>query len=380
MQLANLERVVASTMDSSVKHSSQTQGDKKHTVVFFPSATAMIGNPYWQILKSSLEKRNFFISEDEQPVTLSLGWLVRSRKKVGVLHFHYFQGFYKSSNVFKKVIKLFLFAFNMLAARVLGFRTVLTLHNLEATEPVQPAWIDYLGHWIAVNLSERVIVHCNSARELMVRKYGRKRQIHEIAHPNFIEWYPNTISREEARKQLEIPDGAVVFSFFGAIRPNKGVELFVQAFQRLKGERFRCVIAGNGSLNEQYARSIQSMVKNDSRVSFYMKFFPAEDVQIILNSADIMVLPFARILTSGSTILSMSFARPVIAPRMGCLPTLIENNCGWLFNPGDVDSLAETMRFAAAQNYIQVGKNGYKEISQYTPENFGAQTAQVYLD
>ena len=348
-------------------------------VAFFPTVQSLAGNPYWSMLVEELSKLGVDI-DLEAPPYFDLLWLINHRTKINILHIHYFQQFYKSSTLIRKFVKLILFASNMIAARLLGFRTVLTLHNLEGTYLVQPAWLDYLGHWIATNFSERVIVHCNEAQRLMIKKYGRRRNVYVVDHPNFIDYYSNHISREDSRKRLNLSVNDFVFTFFGGIRPNKGIEILIQAFQKLPDENYRLLIAGKVYPPEEYAQSLQVLASNDKRVYFNLNHIPDEDIQVYLNATDIVVLPFSKILTSSTVHLAMSFARPVIAPRIGCLPELIGLEVGWMFQHGNVDSLADAMELAANSDGDQVGKKAYEKISRFSPSHFAEQTLKVYAD
>jgi len=132
-------------------------------VAFFPTVKNMSGNPYWPMLVLALEKIGIQFHY-ETPGAFTTGWLLKNRKTIDVLHLHYCQQFYTIRKGQTRLLSVLRFGFNMLLARVLGFRTVFTLHNLEPTYQLQPAWVDDLGHYIAVNFSDRVIVHCNEAR------------------------------------------------------------------------------------------------------------------------------------------------------------------------------------------------------------------------
>jgi glycosyltransferase involved in cell wall biosynthesis len=265
-----------------------------------------------------------------------------------------------------------------LLARALGFRTVFTLHNLEPTYQLQPAWVDYLGHLVATNFTDRVIVHCDEARQLLAERYGRRRHVFVVNHPNCINWHPNLVSKEAARKALDLSDNLFVFTFFGGIRPNKGIETLIQAFLRLKDKNFRLVIAGKMFPPESYSASLQELAMGDARILFSLRHIPEDEIQVFLNAADVVVLPFARILTSGSANLAMSFGRPVIVPRMGCLPALIETDGGWLFEPNDPNSLAVAMKSASISDINQFGQRAFEKISSNTPEQFAEQTIQAY--
>jgi len=60
---------------------------------------------------------------------------------------------------------------------------------------------------------------------------------------------------------------------------------------------------------------------NDKRIKVFLDFIPDNDIQIYMNAADIIVLPYLDILNSGVAILAMSFGKPVIAPRTGSIPS-----------------------------------------------------------
>ncbi len=338
----------------------------------------MKGNPYWAILESILQKNGFEVYENP-PRLITLKWLVNHRNKVNILHIHFIHQFYASSKPGRvRLIYVLLFGMNLIAARLLGYKTIFTLHDLEPTYPAKPAWVDFLGHYFAVNLTCKVIVHCSEAKRLMTKKYGRKRQVQIVNHPNFINYYPNSVSKLAAREKLRLPDDATVFTFFGGIRPNKGIENLISAFQSINDDNFRLVIAGKPNKPMEYAQTLVDLAKTDKRISFFYEQIPDDKVQIFMNSADIVVLPFSKILTSGSAILAMSFKRPVIVPSMGCLSELIKIDAGWKYVPGDTESLAEAITIAASSDFVQCGINAYKHIIKDSPDLFAAQTIEAF--
>jgi len=164
-------------------------------IAFFPTLESLAGNPYWPILALELEKEGYYF-DHASPASFGLKWLINNRTQIKIINLHFVQQFYKSSNTIRKLVKLTVFGLNMLVARLLDYRTIFTLHNLEPTYDVKPLWVDYLGHWIAANLSDRVIVYCEEARRLLKMKYGRNRNIYYVDHPNLIDYYPNNVSKE----------------------------------------------------------------------------------------------------------------------------------------------------------------------------------------
>jgi beta-1,4-mannosyltransferase len=347
------------------------------SVAFFPSVAVMSSNPYWPVLASSLEGCGVKFHYDA-PSVFTPRWLLDNRSRIDVLHLHYCQQLYTVRKGRTRLLSVLRFAYYLLLARILGYRTVFTLHNLEPTYQMQPAWVDYLGHWFAANLTDRVIVHCARACQLLAERYGRRRHTYIVNHPNCIDWHPNTISKDQARQALDLTNDLFVFTFLGGVRPNKGIETLIKAFLCLKNTNFHLVIAGKIFQPESYAQSLRELAEGDNRISFHLHHIPGDEIQLFLNAADVVVLPFSRILTSSSANLAMSFGRPVILPRMGCLPELIQSDAGWLFEPNDPDSLAEAMLSASLSDFSEVGRRAYERIAQYTPERFAEQTMEVY--
>lgn len=349
-------------------------------VAFFPSLNAMSGNPYWAILASEIEKIGFNFCYDS-PNCYSLGWLIKNRGHINFLHIHFIQQFYASGRPGKlRIFHVIRFLLNTLIARLLGYCLIFTLHDFEPRIKLAPVWADKLAHYLVVRLSNKVIVHCEEARSFLSQKFGYIKDVFIVDHPNYINSYDINISPELARSQLALPSDSVVFTFLGGIYPSKGIEVLIQAFQITQAENFRLVIAGRVSKSsEKFSEYLQEAALTDDRISLHLHYIPDAEIQVFMNAANIVVLPFSKILTSGSTILAMSFGRPVIVPKKGCLPELVGTDAGWLFEPDDPVSLAETMELAANSDYYRVGQNAYKKISSFSREHFARQTIQVYL-
>jgi beta-1,4-mannosyltransferase len=345
--------------------------------VFFPALSTLSGNPYWSGLAEALAIQGVQV---EDPLSAYFGarWLWANRRDYRVLHFHYIQQFYAYEANYARLGWVLRFARNLLLARLLGYRTVFTLHNLEPTYPLEPAWVDYLGHWAIANLTGRVIVHCEAARQALAARYGRRSGVSVIPHPSFIGRYPNDISRQQAHASLSLTDEDFVFLFFGGLRPNKGIESLIQAFRRLEGGRLRLVIAGDPGQNQAYLQELQGRRQSDPRIRFTPQWVADEQVQEFMNAADVVVLPFARITTSSSAILAMSFSRPVIVPRLGCLPELVGENTGFLYNPMDGEGLFIALQESLTADLPAMGLNAYQSIEEFTWQNMAEQTLLAY--
>ncbi|MEM9156200.1 MAG: glycosyltransferase [Cyanobacteria bacterium P01_F01_bin.33] len=142
-----------------------------------------------------------------------------------------------------------------------------------------------------------------------------------IFHGHYRSVYPNHLSRSECRQQLELPEHCTVLSFMGSIRPYKNVPHLLDQFSHIDSPDLKLLIAGSGK-DETLLTEIRERASKDNRVRLDIGFVPAERLQVYLNASDLVVLPFQNILNSGSTLLALSFDRPVLVPDCGSLPEL----------------------------------------------------------
>lgn len=346
-----------------------------YRVAAFPTIEQLNQNPYWQILQTELAGKGI---ETIPTTQFSRRWLQQNRGQVDILHFHYIQPFYAYERTNARLRWVLRFARNLLLARIWGYRTVFTLHNLTPTYPLRPAWVDYLGHWIVTSMTDAVIVHCKLARQALAKRFGRRRNVHQVNHPHFIGIYPDGMLREEARAQLALKDDEVVYVFFGGIRPNKGLTRLLRTFSKLPGQHLRLIIAGKPWPPASYLDRLRELAMADQRVQLFAHFIEDQEVQKFLKAADVVVLPFASILTSSSAVLAMSFARPVLAPAMGCLSELIGPETGFLYKEKDDQGLIRCLQKSVHADLYNMGRAALERVSTFSHEDFAMQTMAAY--
>lgn len=342
-------------------------------IVSYPSLSRLITNPYWLLLMEGLKAQGCTLVE---PAQYSLRWLWQNKNNVNILHFHYVQQFYAYEQHYARLRWVFRMWRNFIFLRQWGYKTVFTVHNLIPSFPLKPYWIDYLGHYIVANRADKIIVHCNKARESFIKMYHRRNEINLIEHPNYIGIYENKLSKTQARKLLGYEDTQLIFLFFGGVRPNKGVERVIRAFSKLKNPNCRLLIVGKGS-SEEYVRQLEKLALKDERIELRAaSFIPDDEVQGYLNAADVVVLPFSGILTSGSAMLALSFGKPVIAPAMGCLPE--ELGDAGLFYDGSEDGLLAVLKETPVMPLDKLGEIAFRRAKQFNQTEFVRQHMNVY--
>lgn len=246
------------------------------------------------------------------------------RWNVDTVHFHWLHPYVVRSTAFGTRIRGIQFVVELMLLRLVGKRLTWTMHNLHSHDTKVKKLELFFRRW-AARFFHRIICHSEYAADLACERLRIPREkIQVTAHPNFIEHYPNEISRANARNQLELPCDKNVFLFLGRVAPYKGLEKLISTFKRIDDENSILLIAGNPQ-SETYGEQLCRLVCDSKRIRMNLERLPAEDVQLYMNAGDVVVFPFEKILTSGSVVLAMGFGKPVIATSQGGLPEILPN-------------------------------------------------------
>jgi glycosyltransferase involved in cell wall biosynthesis len=141
-----------------------------------------------------------------------------------------------------------------------------------------------------------------------------------IPHGHYRDAYPAGLDRATARKQLGVPDEAPVILYFGLIRPYKNVPHLITTFADAGIAGGVLLVAGK-PYDQQLKDKIEATARATSGadVRLALGHIAAEDVQRYFLAADVVALPYRRILNSGAVILALGFGRPVLVPDKGSM-------------------------------------------------------------
>ncbi len=201
-------------------------------------------------------------------------------------------------------------------------RIIWTIHDQKPHLLLHPK----LANWFESEFIKRVdgyINLCQCSQDLTSLSFPiLKHSLNTIIpHGHYRDVYPNHISKTQATDSLNLPENNHVLMFLGYIDRYKNVPKLIQVFRELNPQNWMLVIAGKPEFSE-LAEDVIQAAANDENIILDLKFIPDEQIQIYLNAADLVVLPFQQILNSGSAILALSFDCPVLLPKQGALAEL----------------------------------------------------------
>lgn len=194
-------------------------------------------------------------------------------------------------------------------------------------------------------------------------------------HPTYNAFRFEGMSKEEARKRLEIIQKEKVLLFFGYVREYKGLKYLLQAMPLIsaKEESIRLFVAGEfGSDREEY-RQLISKLGIQGRVSIVDRYMPDREVEQYFAAADLVVLPYVSATQSGIVQVAYGFTKPVVVTDVGGLPDVVEDGkTGYVVEPERPEAIAE-----AVLDFYRNGKenlfeeNIRKEAYRFSWERMG---------
>jgi len=217
---------------------------------------------------------------------------------------------------------------------------VWTPHNLNAHDrPSQPSLEK--PYWrLLPRYIDGILSLTHSGVELLKQKYPALRDVPAFVtpHPHYQGAYPAAVDRSSARAELGIPESARVLAFVGNVRPYKNVPALIRAFSELQRDDAILIVAGKQ--NRAARQAIDEVTGSDQRVRIFDGFIPDDRLQYFLAAADLIALPFRDVLNSGSVVLALSFARPVLVPRTETFAELARTvGSEWvMIYDGEIDS------------------------------------------
>lgn len=329
-----------------------TPGDEQGTffingrnegVLVFPDWSR--SNPYQKLLYGALAGEYDIKVRGYPPNLFTREILRTNRSEYGFIHLHWLQALMDFSAEDGADDFLDTLAY----ARRLGYTILYTAHNIVSHDS-ENAVRERAFRRKAAQQFDYFLAHGHCAKERLVAEIGvDPERVHVVPHGSYEGFYPNFADRARSRRHLSLSDDHFVFLFFGNIKGYKGVDVLLEVFEPIRKEfaNARLVIAGR-IYDPDTADMLKEHANTRPEITFHPGFISDDEAQFYFNAADFTVLPYRRILTSGAALLSLSYRTPIIAPRTGVLPEIIEEGKqGHLFD--DYTEMANVMRSVLRQ-------------------------------
>jgi len=253
------------------------------------------------------------------------------------------------------------------AARLAGVpRLVHTVHVAEARwRPWQFAYARFAAPWC-----DRIVCVSHAVRRFHARRSGLPGWKYTVI-PNGIDADAYARSEEvRARRRAEwgIPDDHVLLAFVGRLDRQKGVDVLLEAMDRLAERNcaVRLVLAGDGPQRAMVAERLSH--SRAGRLTRMLGF--VHDVAGVLSAADVLVAPSRWEGFGLAAAEAMAAGLPVIATRVAGLSEIVsDGQTGLLIPPDDPAALAERIEKLACDPGLRerLGRSGRQRVlREYT--------------
>lgn len=188
------------------------------------------------------------------------------------------------------------------------------------------------------------------------------------------------IDRAAKRKELDVPESAVVIVSAGFLNPNKNNRVVIEALEKLKDSRYCYLICGDGELKEALASLAHQLgVENQVKFLGYRT-----DIMEIFAASDIFVMPSFREGVPRALLEAMDLGLPCVGSNTRGIRELIGENGegGYVCDPRSPEEFAEAFGkiIAVEDDKVTMIYRNQKIVHQYSTETVREEMSRIYCD
>lgn len=191
------------------------------------------------------------------------------------------------------------------------------------------------------------------------------------------------ISKEEAKRKLNLDAGENYILFFGFIRDYKGLDLLLEAFSdfRLRKLNLKLIVAGE--FYEDSSKYLQYIQQHDlgEHVILRTSYIPKEEVKNYFCASDLVVQPYKSATQSGITQIAYHFEKPMLVTDVGGLSEIVPHQRVGYVTPKDPRAIASAiLDFYENRREEEFSKNVSEDKIKFTWESFVGGVQKLFQD
>ena len=182
------------------------------------------------------------------------------------------------------------------------------------------------------------------------------------------------------RKELDVPEDAVVIVSAGFLNPNKNNRVVIEALAKLNDPRYCHLLCGDGELKDELAELAKQLgVENQVKLLGYRT-----DMMEIMAASDIFVMPSFREGVPRALLEAMDLGLPCVGSNTRGIRELIGENGegGYICDPRSPEDFAEAFEKIvedAVAKTTMVQRN-QEIVYQYSAETVRGELFKIYSD
>lgn len=266
-----------------------------------------------------------------------------------------------------------------------GVPIIYTIHDLLPHERMPG---DIEAYREIYGLADGLVCHTYDSRDRLVEIFGVDADKVAVIPQGPAFHDRESVSRDEARAALGYAPSQVVVLAPGMIRPYKGTEYLLEAWQAASRSDPNLVLAIVGRAKDasylEYIRGEITRLGIESSVRMHFEYQPEDQLVAHHAAADILVYPYKEVTQSAALLTGMTFGKPIVATRVGGLKeTLTDGETAILVDYGDGPRLAGEL-FRLAENPSErkrLGEAAAADVQRrFSWTRIAQQTVDFYRD
>ena len=181
-------------------------------------------------------------------------------------------------------------------------------------------------------------------------------------------------SREEIRKEFNIPDDAIVVLSVGELNKNKNHRIIIEELKEYKNVWY--IICGKGPLSDEYIKLAKNLDTEDRLILAGYR----PDVKKFYCAADVFAFPSKREGLSLAVMEAMASGLPIIASDIRGNSELIDKDGGFLFDYHNKAELHNKMNnmLNSKDKWESMGKHNQNKVFAYNVDEVKKEMKNIY--
>ena len=270
----------------------------------------------------------------------------------------------------------------------LGFRTVVTIHDLvafrfPATIPMKYGLYMRLMIRLAVRSADQVIAASQQTRDDLVNRLGVPAEKITVIYGGLASRFEpmrDALRLAEVRCRYGLREPYILF--VGNLEPRKNLVRLIEAFGRLKAREsipHQLVLAGKrGWLFRPIFETVEQLGLN--REVIFTGYVPPEDLPALYGMADLFTFPSLYEGFGLPVLEAMACGTPVVTAPTGSIPE-VAGDAAWYVDPWDVEALTEGLARVLKdfETRSKLVARGVLQAKRFSWTKTAEATLQIYL-
>lgn len=257
--------------------------------------------------------------------------------------------------------------------KVLGAKIIWVFHNKYPHDATPNKVSTKNMNWLAKH-SNTIMLHSKSSRRYIPNFVLNGKKAAYVPHVLY-NLHDHNTNMEMLKAKYGIKAEDFVYTIFGRIRPYKNIETGIEAFQKIKAENAKLLIAG-APTDSKYARRIKELCNEDSNIILDLHYLSDAILDALIDLSDVILLTHKDISSMNSGVMIQSFSRgkTVIAPDICMARDLVKYNFFYMYR----ESLDKTL-MKAYENGKDINAHMGEMAREYMYKNNNREIVKKYI-